>query len=38
VRDEAGRERAFGIAEPAGSHYRIMARGRRMPLPIGERI
>jgi hypothetical protein len=38
VRNEAGVERAFGIAEPASYYYKIMTRGMWMPLLIGERI
>jgi hypothetical protein len=38
VRDEWGRERVFGIAEPASYYYRIMTKGRWMPVLIGERI
>jgi hypothetical protein len=38
VRDEQGVERVFGIAEPASYYYRIMTKGRWMPVLIGERI
>jgi hypothetical protein len=38
VRDEHGIERVFGIAEEASYYYRIMTRGKWMPLLIGERI
>jgi hypothetical protein len=38
VHDEKGAERVFGIAEEASYYYRIMSRGKWMPLLIGERI
>ena len=38
VRNEAGVERAFGIAEPASYYNRVMTKGWWMPLLVGERI
>jgi hypothetical protein len=38
VRDEQGRERVYGICEPGSYYYRIMCRGRWMPVLVGERI
>jgi hypothetical protein len=38
VRAEEVVERDFGIAEPASYYYRIMTKGRWMPVLIGERI
>jgi hypothetical protein len=38
VRDERGRERAYGVCEPSSYYYYIMTSGKWMPLLIGERI
>ncbi len=38
MRDEKGREKAYGVCEPASHYFRIMTRGNWMPLLIGERI